>query len=58
MKHVRQITKNIPAPAAPWQDALCVILQFANDLLGVKGGSLPLLDLIDEKCEPVVPDPS
>ena len=55
MKHVRQISKNIPAPAAPWQDALCVIIEFANALLGAKGGSVPLLDFFDEKCQPVTP---
>jgi hypothetical protein len=52
MKHIKQISKRVPARANTWQDFLCALAGVAASLLTVKGGSLPFVSYIDEKCQP------
>lgn len=51
MKHVRRITKSVPAEAALWQDIVCVLTNALVSVLGLAGGSSPLLTYLDEKCD-------
>lgn len=52
MKHLKRITKATPARAAVWQDLLCELATAAVSLLTIKGGGVPILTYIDEKCQP------
>lgn len=52
MKHIRQITKQGPKLADVWQDVLCTIASSVVGLLEIKGGGIPLLSWVDEKCQP------
>ncbi len=52
MKHIRQVSKGSPAKAAVWQDVLCQLAGVVVGLLGAKGGSVPFLTYLDEKCQP------
>ena len=52
MKHMKQISKKVPAPAAVWQEVLCQVSATLVDLLTIKGGSLPILTFLDAKCQP------
>lgn len=49
MKHVRQLSKTIPAPAAPWQDALCLIFGAVVDIANLKESPIPFLAFFTEK---------
>ncbi|GMU93816.1 MAG: hypothetical protein AMXMBFR4_28740 [Candidatus Hydrogenedentota bacterium] len=35
-----------------WQDLLCELATAAVSLLTIKGGGVPILTYIDEKCQP------
>ncbi|NUM52776.1 MAG: hypothetical protein HUU46_03950 [Candidatus Hydrogenedentes bacterium] len=52
MKHIRQISKQTPRSAAVWQDVLCTVAATVVGLLTVKGGGIPLLTWVDDKCQP------
>ncbi|GMV94618.1 MAG: hypothetical protein KJ060_03590 [Candidatus Hydrogenedentes bacterium] len=52
MKHIKRVTKGTPAKAAVWQDVLCEVAGVVVGLLESKGGSVPFLTYLDEKCEP------
>lgn len=52
MKHIRHVTKRGPAKAAVWQDVLCEVAGVVVGLLESKGGSVPFLTYLDEKCQP------
>jgi hypothetical protein len=59
VKHVRQMSKTIPAPAAPWQDALCLILGAVVDIANLKESPIPFLSFFTEKegCSTPIEDP-
>jgi hypothetical protein len=46
------ISRSIPKPAAVWQDVLCTLATAAVALLTIKGGGIPILTYIEEKCQP------
>ena len=50
MKHVKQISQRMPVRAASWQDLTCQIVKFVDDVLGTKGGNIPILDYLRVKC--------
>jgi hypothetical protein len=52
MKHIKIVSKRAPAKAAVWQEVLCEVAGVVVGLLGAKGGSVPFLTYLDEKCEP------
>lgn len=52
MKHIRQVTKRTPVHAAAWQDFLCNLAALLAAWMSAKGGSIPLIAAIDEKCQP------
>lgn len=52
MKHIKQITKQNPQRAAVWQDVLCTVAATVVSLLTIKGGGVPLLTWVDDKCQP------
>ena len=52
MKHLKQVTKQSPRRADVWQDVLCTVAATVVSLLGAKGGSIPLLTWVDNKCQP------
>ncbi|MCC6486442.1 MAG: hypothetical protein IT364_03005 [Candidatus Hydrogenedentes bacterium] len=52
MKHISLVTKTMPARADLWQDIVCEVTGVVVRLLEVKGGSVPLLTFLDEKCQP------
>ncbi|MFA6240909.1 MAG: hypothetical protein WC655_08275 [Candidatus Hydrogenedentales bacterium] len=51
MKHVKRMSK-VPALAAPWQELVCTISGVAAEMLGLKGGGVPVVTYLDTKCEP------
>lgn len=50
MKHIRGISKGLPARGAFWQDAVCVVAQAKSGIITALGGTLPLAEAIDDKC--------
>jgi hypothetical protein len=51
MKHIMRVSSDVPRKAADVQDILCdVSHQFAL-VVEAKGGSLPLVSFLDEKCQ-------
>ena len=52
MKHIKQVSRRVPAKAAVWQDILCEVAGVVVGLLDSKGGSVPFLTYLDEKCQP------
>ena len=52
MKHVTLVSRKVPARADLWQDILCEVAGVVVGLLDAKGGSVPLLTYLDEKCQP------
>jgi len=56
VKHVRCISSSAPAPAAAWQDAVCIFVGLLNGLLEAFGGTSPFGGYIVEKC--TIPTPN
>ena len=52
MKHIKQVTKSIPRRADVLQDVLCTVAATVVSLLTIKGGGIPLLTWVDDKCQP------
>ncbi len=51
VKHLKHVTKRVPATANLWQDIVCYAGQFLADVLGAFGGASPVLDYLTEKCD-------
>ena len=52
MKHLKQVTKRLPKRADVWQDVLCTLATAMVSLLSTKGGSVPMLTWLNDKCQP------
>ena len=52
MKHIKGISKRTPALASTWQDIFCEVAGVVVGLLTAKGGSVPLLTFVNDKCQP------
>ncbi|MCC6797518.1 MAG: hypothetical protein IT366_20560 [Candidatus Hydrogenedentes bacterium] len=52
MKHIKRVSKSKPGSADVWQDVLCTVAATVVSLLGAKGGNVPLVTWVDEKCQP------
>lgn len=52
MKHIKHVSKSKPRRADVWQDVLCTVAATVVSLLTIKGGGIPLLTWVDEKCQP------
>lgn len=52
MKHIKHVTKLTPRRADVWQDILCTIAGTVVSLLTAKGGNVPLITWVDDKCQP------
>lgn len=52
MKHITRVSKLAPRRADVWQDVLCTVASTVVSLLNIKGGGIPLLTWVDEKCQP------
>ena len=52
MKHIKRISKDCPKRADVWQDVLCTVASAVVSLLGAKGGNVPLITWVDDKCQP------
>jgi len=50
MKHIRGISKGLPARGAIWQDAVCVVATAKSNIVTALGGTLPIATTIDDKC--------
>ena len=50
MKHFRTVSRNAPARANEFQDAICAIAGVVAAVLGALGGASPIVVLIDDKC--------
>ncbi len=51
MRHVGQISVSRPKPAEEWDAILCIICRDLGEMITAKGGSLPLLDYVNAKCD-------
>jgi len=51
LKHVRPITGEKPVAAALWQEIFCQLNEAILIMLEFKGGSLPIVNFISNKCD-------
>jgi len=51
VKHLRSVTKASPTEAALWQEIFCQMALFFSSLLESFGGSSPIVDFIEGKCD-------
>ena len=56
MKHIKRVSKAIPANAEVWHDQLCIFLGFVGAFATAKGATLPILDALNSLCEPASED--
>lgn len=56
MKHIKQLSVKTPAPAAAWQDAICILVSTINGILEAFGGESPFGGYIVDKC--TIPTPN
>jgi hypothetical protein len=58
MKHILCVSSSVPRRADRFQDLLCEIIHQAALITQAKGGSLPFITYMDEKCQvtPVTPE--
>ncbi len=50
MKHMKQLTAAAPAPAAAWQDAVCILVSTINGIIEAFGGESPFGGYVVDKC--------
>jgi hypothetical protein len=50
VKHIRPVSLNVPARAAGWQDAVCILVTTINGILEAFGGASPFGGYIVDKC--------
>ena len=51
MSHIQRISRECPAKAALWQDVMCEANEVLLQLLSAKGGELPIMEFISDKCD-------
>jgi len=51
MKHIRSMSRIMPYQANQFQDFICYKSAFLAEVVDAKGGSLPLLTYIVNKCD-------
>lgn len=51
MKHILRVSGSVPVRADDFQSFLCDIAHQAALITQAKGGSLPFLTYVDEKCQ-------
>jgi len=56
VKHILVVSKKGPEEAAVWQEAICQFATMMTALTEFKGGSVPFLSYIVDKCD--LPDPA
>ncbi len=56
MTHLKGISKSTPAGADAFQDAICIVVNVVNALLGSFGTTSPFGDFLGAKCE--IPTPN
>ena len=58
MKHILCVSSSVPRRADGFQDLLCEVTHQAALVIQAKGGSLPFISYMDEKCQvtPVTPE--
>lgn len=56
MKHLRPFTKRVPEKAELWQEILCSINHLVFGVVSAKGGTAPISQFVDEKCD--IPKPN
>ena len=52
MKHIKHVTRLNPRRADVLQDVLCTVASTVVSLLTIKGGGVPLISWVDNKCQP------
>ena len=50
VKHVKQLSAAAPAPAAAWQDAVCILVTTINGIIEAFGGESPFGGYVVNKC--------
>lgn len=56
VKHLKQVTAATPAPAAAWQDAVCILVTTISGIIEAFGGESPFGVYIVDKC--TIPGPN
>ena len=56
VKHLGFITQTAPGKAAAWQDVICYSAHAIAGVVTAKGGTSPVANYLDEKCD--LPDPN
>jgi len=51
VKHIKRISKELPARADELQFIICEVSRVWSDLLAFKGGTSPLLGFVNMKCD-------